>query len=399
MGKDFFTKFYIVIVCLFLLFYAYLNILQINQKQGTDMVFYKISIVLVLVSVYSYLSLRLVRLFFLDSILSKIFGFWYIALLLEGVLIDTGLGFSINLTNSIIMLIPISIYFYFYLVFNKVDILHFYLKIAVLFTIALAFIYYKEYNIMNMLVIKKHASLLIAYYPLLMLPTALLLNNKYLRLFIVLLIAVIVFSSMKRGGLIALSLSLITYYFIEYIIIRGNRFMIIRLVYVVLVLLIFSLVFYYFDRYNNGFFLHRLETINTDQGSGRLPLYRKVFILIENSSFFEILFGHGENAVFRYNHKLSAHNDFLEVLFDYGIIVFIGYVFLHFQLIKNSIRFIKQKSHFAAPFSVSYILFIVLSLISHVIIYPYFFMLTAFWGMVLGITNRESKMKIQQSFM
>ena len=127
----------------------------------------------------------------------------------------------------------------------------------------------------------------------------------------------------------------------------------------------------------------------------RLTLYREVFSLIENSSLNEVIFGHGQNAVLQYTHEFSAHNDFLEVFFDYGIIVFLVYIFLHYQLIKNSLRLIKQKSYFAAPFSVSYILFIVLSMISHVVIYPYFFILTAFWGMVLGITERKSQVVMQ----
>ena len=368
-----------------------LNQVQVSNTRG----FWRVSVILVLVSVYSYLSIRLVSLFFIDSNLAKIFGFWFIALLIEGAFTDTGLPLGINLTNSIIILIPVTVFYYFYLVFNKVDMLHFYLKIAAIFTLALALIYYKEYNITNLIMQHKYASLNIAYYPLLMLPFVLLQKNKYVRILFVLLITVIIFSSMKRGGLLAFSLSIITYYFIEYIIIKEKRFIIIRSLFIVLVPILLSVAFFYFDTNYNGYFLERLVMVNDDEGSGRLPLYSEVFSLIENSSFNKVLFGHGENAVLRYTHGYSAHNDFLEVFFDYGIIVFIGYVFLHFQLIKNSIRLIKQKSQFAAPFSVSYILFIVLSMISHVVIYPYFFILTAFWGMVLGINERESQMEMQ----
>jgi hypothetical protein len=369
--------------------------IQNYQEQDSNTFFWKISIILALVPVYFYLFLRLGRLFFIDSILSKIFGFWFITLLLESVFIDTGLSFRINLTNSIIMLIPVPIFYYFYLVFNKENILHFFLKIAALFTMALTVFYYKENSIMNLIVKEEYASLNIAYYPLLMLPFVLLMNNKYIRLILIILIAVVVFSSMKRGGLLAFFLSIIIYYFVEFIFIKESRFRIMRLIYIALVLIVLSYAFFYFDKHYNGYFLERVKMINYDEGSGRLPLYREVFSLIENSSFNKILFGHGENAVLRFTNEFSAHNDFLEVFFDYGIIVFIGYVFLHFHLIKNTIRLIKQKSHFAAPFSSSYILFIVLSMISHVVIYPYFFILTAFWGMVIGITERESQMEIQ----
>lgn len=396
MRRDFFTKSFMVIVCLFLLLYTYQSMLLSDKTQVSDTrALWKISVILVLVSVYSYLSIRLFRLFSIDSIISKIFGFWFIALLLESALIDTGLSLGINLTNSIIMLIPIPVFYYFFLVFKKGDILHFYLKIAAIFTMALVFFYYKEYNIINLIVEKEYASLNIAYYPLLMLPFVLLINNKYVRIIFVILIAVVVFSSMKRGGLLAFFLSIFIYFFVEYIIIKENRSIIMRLIYFALVLIFFLYAFFYFDKQKNSYFLTRVQMINEDEGSGRLPLYREVFNLIENSSYNEVLVGHGENAVLRYTHDFSAHNDFLEVFFDYGIIVFIGYIFLHFQLIKTIIKHVKQKSHFAAPFSVSYILFIVLSMISHVVIYPYFFILTAFWGMVLGTNERESQIEMQ----
>ena len=395
MRKVLFTKFLMVIVCLFLLFYAYQCMIQIHQEQDSNTFFWKISIILALVPIYSYLFLRLGRLFFIDSILSKIFGFWFITLLLESAFIDTGLSFRINLTNSIIMLIPVPIFYYFYLVFNKENILPFFLKIAALFTMALTVFYYKENSIMNLIVKEEYASLNIAYYPLLMLPFVLLMNNKYIRLIFVILIALVVFSSMKRGGLLAFFLSILIYYFVEFIFIKESRFRIMRLIYIALVLIVFSYAFFYFDKHYNGYFLERVKMINNDEGSGRLPLYREVFSLIENSSFNKILFGHGENAVLRFTGEFSAHNDFLEVFFDYGIIVFIGYILLHYQLIKKSIYLIKYKSYFAAPFSASYILFLVFSMISHVVIYSYFFILTAFWGMVLGITDRETQIEIQ----
>ena len=40
--------------------------------------------------------------------------------------------------------------------------------------------------------------------------------------------------------------------------------------------------------------------------------------------------------------ELSSHNDFLEMLFNYGIIGFVPYLVLHFQLIKQIFTGIKM---------------------------------------------------------
>ena len=78
---------------------------------------------------------------------------------------------------------------------------------------------------------------------------------------------------------------------------------------------------------------------------------------------------------------LSAHNDFLEVLYDFGAIGFIFYVLIHLSLIKWTLRLFRARSELAFPVLISYVCFIVMSMVSHLILYPtYFGLLTAFWA-------------------
>lgn len=79
----------------------------------------------------------------------------------------------------------------------------------------------------------------------------------------------------------------------------------------------------------------------------------------------------------------SAHNDFLEVLYDYGIIGFIMFIYLHVRVAKTTYKLHKHRSSYFIPYMVSFIIFVVMSIVSHLIIYPtYFCCLVAFWAYI-----------------
>ena len=78
---------------------------------------------------------------------------------------------------------------------------------------------------------------------------------------------------------------------------------------------------------------------------------------------------------------MSAHNDFLEVMYDFGLVGLLFYVLIHLSLIKWTIRLFRNGSPFAFPVLISYVCFFVMSMVSHLILYPtYFGLLTAFWA-------------------
>ena len=79
----------------------------------------------------------------------------------------------------------------------------------------------------------------------------------------------------------------------------------------------------------------------------------------------------------------SAHNDFLEVVYDFGIIAFILYICLHLNLIIYISRLFKYRSEYTASFAVSYVLFLTSSLVAHTYIYIYYMSIFClFWAFV-----------------
>ena len=127
----------------------------------------------------------------------------------------------------------------------------------------------------------------------------------------------------------------------------------------------------------------RFEMIEDDGGNGREMIYKDVIERYASSDIVSQLFGKGYNSVTGTDktRALSAHNDFLEVLYDYGAIGFVFYLLIHLSLIKWAILLFRRKSPMAFPVLVSYVCFIVMSMVSHLIIYPtYFGLLTSFWA-------------------
>ena len=130
----------------------------------------------------------------------------------------------------------------------------------------------------------------------------------------------------------------------------------------------------------------RLGTIRDDEGSGRGEIYMYTWNMIQSSDFVSLLFGHGYNAVSRDSiFELSAHTDLLEVLYDYGIVGFVLYILLVVRLVVFSNKIKLYLPQYFGAYVSSIALFIVISLFSHLIIFPtYFLFLCAFWGLLIG---------------
>ena len=129
----------------------------------------------------------------------------------------------------------------------------------------------------------------------------------------------------------------------------------------------------------------RFESISEDKGSGREDLFLMVWELILKSDTLELIFGHGYNSVVEVL-EYSAHNDFLEVMYDQGIIGLGLYVYIYISLIMT-INKIKEKT-LRDSFRMSVFLFFIVSLTSHLILFTSSIIcLSTFWGMVDSTTK------------
>ncbi|MBR3811547.1 MAG: O-antigen ligase family protein [Agathobacter sp.] len=191
------------------------------------------------------------------------------------------------------------------------------------------------------------------------------------------------FLSNKRAGFIALCIGLILYFLLDVKTHDRTNFskMIRRLALLVAGIYVLYRVSYYIDS-TLGFGIYdRLNRISMDQGSGRSKMYSKVWQAICESDWMEVLFGHGMNTAGKVAGAGYAHNDYLEILYDYGVFPFVCIVIFVLLIICQAIQMIKRRSPYAPAFVLSVVIGITLSMFSYFLVfYTFVTCIMAFWG-------------------
>jgi len=252
-----------------------------------------------------------------------------------------------------------------------------------------SFLFVLVFKNKNITIDDNFASLNMIYYPLLLMPWVLLAKNKFICYLGLLIIGVLVILSMKRTAMIEMTLALIIFFSIETLCMQSKKS--INILRTSLLIVAIVGVFYLILVKTDFYLITRFASSVEDKGSNRLDIYKDIIDLLSNSTMGGLILGHGHNSAISYTKmKVSAHNDWLEVIFDYGFIGVAIYTFVHIFLIKKTYILIKNKSSYAASFAVSYMFLFVMSLSSHLIIYPtYFIFLASYWGAVFAATAKS----------
>lgn len=206
------------------------------------------------------------------------------------------------------------------------------------------------------------------YYVILLVPFMFVCPYKCMKLAIVITAGLVTILSAKRTAMIALVLCVVIPLLLENENRRKKRASIIFLICTVLVIL---LSLNYVSKVVDITIFDRFSTLLDDGGSGRLDTYKIVWQEFKDSSFNQQIFGHGYNAVYL-NHisKSSAHNDFLEILYDYGVIGIMAYVAMLGYMVRH-IRYLYRVRHPFKNMCLSgMIIYLIMSMFSHLIIYP-----------------------------
>lgn len=144
---------------------------------------------------------------------------------------------------------------------------------------------------------------------------------------------------------------------------------------------------------NDAVFNRLSERMNEgDLSNGRFEIYNITIGLQMRSNSMEWLFGHGHNAVQKDSIlKISAHNEWLETLYDYGLLTLFVYSLFWFYLIKRCFYLFRIRSDLFVPYLLSLSIFLVMSLVSQLILYvSYFLYLVCFWALIEGICYRRT---------
>lgn len=222
------------------------------------------------------------------------------------------------------------------------------------------------------------------FYLLTLLPWFMMSRNRKLRLFFILFIMTMSVYSLKRSAIIASTFCSAFYVYHNYLK-NGQRVrsILIGAMAVTVAILLFS----YANKMSSGTAYERMQSMEEDNGSGRINRYIDVWdLVVRERNVDKILLGRGFRTVeVQLGASRSAHNDFLEVLYDYGVIGVILFIMMHIALIRR-VRYLNRiKSPVYEGYFISYVIFLIMSLVSHLVIYPtYFIFLTSYWGAIEG---------------
>lgn len=229
------------------------------------------------------------------------------------------------------------------------------------------------------------------YFVFLTLPWLLLVKGKTTRLFFLILFTALAVWSLKRSMLLSVLLIWASYVLS---LLRDRRRVFLKLS-VVVVLIVGGIFGYsYGDELLAGELSERVNQEETDEGRNRLAIWAVTWAMIENSSADALVFGHGHYGVYVDSIlEISAHNDFLEVIYDYGLVIFVLYIGLWVHVVKRCIKLYHNDSELFLPYAVSLSIFLVMSMVSHLILYTsYFNYLVLFWGSMEGYGLNKLKL-------
>lgn len=223
------------------------------------------------------------------------------------------------------------------------------------------------------------------YYILCFMPFAVEIENKWVKRILVFLIFLCVFLSFKRSAIVVsgvIALVMILMFFKEGR--KKNFALLLAFVFIAAMIILPILLERMHSQELLTMWFKRFNDSNT-----RSSIAADVWRMQWNSSFAQWLFGHGYNAVARdIGYGLSAHNDFLEILYDYGLLTFILFVALILRLIQYCCRLMRYGVPHAGGMIISVVLLVVTSVPSHMFTYStYFIIIALYWGYCTALSE------------
>lgn len=219
-----------------------------------------------------------------------------------------------------------------------------------------------------------------------LLPAILLIRSKLLKISWALLIFAAILISLKRSALVAFITAIPVYLYARNAINTSAKLTKLTKIafggVILFLLLIFT--FNYVTDITGRDVTGRLETLVDDRGSGRLQKYSGYIDVFSSQSFFQWIIGSGYLATTETKYS-RAHNDIIEVLYDFGLVGLMFYLLFIGQLAKLFFEMRKYRYiHFDA-FAVSLVIFFWGSMLSILIVCPFWFLhLAFFWGWVIA---------------
>ena len=262
--------------------------------------------------------------------------------------------------------------------------------VAIIFIMLCLAVQYKNlYTIANQ-VGTENKHIAVSYFPLFVLPILFLSHSKIVRYVSAIVTAVIIISSIKRGGVIALGSSLFVYVIVKQYV--SGRSKIKQLLILSAFTLIIGGVVYHLSQAEENNVVERIINIQDDGGSGRDVVWEDTYNNIQNRDLVSRLVGDGyRSAQTVSKYHLPAHNDGLEIWYDFGGIGLVLYCIAFLSLSAYAIRLMKRKSQYAPHLCMIMTYYFIFSMASIVVLYPWLALVMLSVGIVVGLAEREKE--------
>lgn len=165
-----------------------------------------------------------------------------------------------------------------------------------------------------------------------LLPFVFFIRKKIIAIGIILICMFYVIYSSKRGALVVgvISVSVYLYY------LNKQGFFKNKLINFLLVLVVAYFGIYLFSQFlnENEYLLYRLELMQEGNSSGRNIIYRNIYDKWLNGNYKQLLLGFGFAGSLKLTNGQYAHNDWLELLSNFGMLGILFYLIIFYQTFK-----------------------------------------------------------------
>lgn len=275
-----------------------------------------------------------------------------------------------------------TILVYFYCVAPKVPVPLVNTAISVLFLLCSYFVYQETIFMREFGQYAEQLQVNEIYFVVLLFPWVMSFEGRFFGKFKYVLLAVglyLVFFSFKRTAMLCVVLGVVLYLLglLKQGRMKGTHFALI-----IAIMIGGYILFDFVNEQSGGRITERIEATKTDKGSSRLDIYGRIFNAVNFFSFGDYLFGKGRGSIGKYTGGYSAHNEYLEVFFSWGLMALTIYLLFLFAILKSN-KYVKREN--IPIYFMSLGIFLSMSITSHLVIYPYLFnILVSYWGYSLA---------------
>lgn len=275
-------------------------------------------------------------------------------------------------------------------------------KLSFLLTV-ICFALLCRYYMINMAQKNPLSGLNVVYYLIFMLPIVMMSTNKKIVNLGIVMNLIAVLLSGKRGALIAFAIPLLIWIQMNFREQHGRKKLYRLLLFVIIGVVSISVLSSFVDRLDLDIMDRMTSLFNGEDadGNGRTEIWAEYFAHMEQDGFLRNVIGRGYIATKR-NPTLKAlgmgwaHNDFLQILFDYGMFGFAIFCCVVMKLFTTYQAMRRNGYPLCGQFLCSVMIFIFCCSFSMVTIYPQWFLpMAAFWGFAIGDFECEQRKRFR----